>query len=101
MVLIFLKWVRSVPAGTWKIAAALALMVGASLFFWASRNYEVTAPNWDGMVRGIAYNPSHIFTVRDHKRKISPEQIDRDLAQLSQLTSHVRTYTVDDGMNRV
>jgi exo-beta-1,3-glucanase (GH17 family)/cellulose synthase/poly-beta-1,6-N-acetylglucosamine synthase-like glycosyltransferase len=101
MVLIFLNWVRSVPAGTWKIAAALALMVGASLFFWASRNYEVTAPNWDGMVRGIAYNPSHIFTVRDHKKKISPEQIDRDLAQLSQLTSHVRTYTVDDGMNRV
>jgi exo-beta-1,3-glucanase (GH17 family)/cellulose synthase/poly-beta-1,6-N-acetylglucosamine synthase-like glycosyltransferase len=97
----FLTWVRSIPSGTWKIAAALVLMVGASLFFWASRNYEVTAPNWDGMVRGITYNPSHIFTVHDHKKKVSPARIDHDLSQLSQLTSHIRTYTVDDGMNRV
>ena len=97
----FLRWVRSVPGGTWKIAAALALMVGATLLFWASRNYEVIAPNWDGLVRGITYNPSHIFTEHDHEKKVSPERIDHDLAQLSQLTGHVRTYTVDQGMDRV
>jgi exo-beta-1,3-glucanase (GH17 family)/cellulose synthase/poly-beta-1,6-N-acetylglucosamine synthase-like glycosyltransferase len=97
----FLRWVRSVPGGTWKIAAALVLMVGATLFFWASRDYEVIAPNWDGLVRGITYNPSHMFTGHEHKKKVSPERIDHDLAQLSQLTAHVRTYTVDNGMDRV
>jgi exo-beta-1,3-glucanase (GH17 family)/cellulose synthase/poly-beta-1,6-N-acetylglucosamine synthase-like glycosyltransferase len=42
-----------------------------------------------------------MFTEHDHKKKVSPERIDHDLAQLSQLTAHVRTYTVDDGMDRV
>ena len=32
---------------------------------------------------------------------VTPEQIDRDLAQLSQLTGHIRTYTVDGGMDKV
>ena len=97
----FLTWVRSVPGGTWKIAAALTLVLGATLLFWASLDYEVIAPNWDGLVRGIAYNPSHIFSQRDHDKEVSPERIDRDLAQLSQLTAHIRTYTVDNGMDRV
>ena len=97
----FLKWVRSVPGGTWKIAAALGLVLGATLLFWASRDYEVIAPNWDGLVRGITYSPSHMFSPRDQDKDVSPERIDRDLKQLSQLTGHVRTYTVDHGMDRV
>src|SRR5581483_9328654 len=32
---------------------------------------------------------------------VSPEQIDRDLRQLSAITSHIRTYTVTGGMDRV
>ncbi len=97
----FLKWVRSVPGGTWKIAAALGLVLGATLLFWASRDYEVIAPNWDGLVRGITYSPSHMFSQRDHEKDVTPEHIDRDLKQLSQLTAHIRTYTVDEGMDRV
>jgi exo-beta-1,3-glucanase (GH17 family)/cellulose synthase/poly-beta-1,6-N-acetylglucosamine synthase-like glycosyltransferase len=97
----FLNWIRSVPGGTWKIAAALALVLTATLLFWASRDYEVIAPNWDGLVRGITYNPSHMFSQRDHKKDISPARIDHDLKQLSQLTAHIRTYTVDHGMDRV
>ena len=42
-----------------------------------------SAPEWDGQVRGIAYNPSHLFTPATSKN-VTPEQIDRDLAQLSQ-----------------
>jgi exo-beta-1,3-glucanase (GH17 family)/cellulose synthase/poly-beta-1,6-N-acetylglucosamine synthase-like glycosyltransferase len=97
----FLNWVRSVPGGTWKIAAALVLVLGATLLFWASRDYEVIAPNWDGLVRGITYNPSHMFSQRDHEKDVSPARIDHDLKQLSQLTAHIRTYTVDKGMDRV
>ena len=97
----FLNWVRSVPGGTWRIAAALVLVLGATLLFWASRDYEVIAPDWDGLVRGVAYEPSHTFSMYDLKKNVSPERIDRDVARLSGLTSHIRTYTVANGLDRV
>ncbi len=86
--------------GRLRILFALAMMLGASVLFWASRDYSVVAPNWDGQVRGIAYTPSHVYS--DTARKnVTPEQIDRDLTQLSQITGHIRTYTVADGMDKV
>jgi exo-beta-1,3-glucanase (GH17 family)/cellulose synthase/poly-beta-1,6-N-acetylglucosamine synthase-like glycosyltransferase len=89
-----------VSGGQIRIAIALGLVVCASALFWISRDRQVTAPDWDGQVRGIAYNPSHVFTERQLKN-IAPEQIDRDLSQLSKLTGHIRTYTVAGGMDRV
>ena len=41
-----------ISGGTVRIALALAFVVGASFLFWASRDYAVIAPNWDGFVRG-------------------------------------------------
>ena len=73
---------------------------GRDGLFWASRDYTVVAPDWDGQVRGIAYNPSHLFRARDQQH-VTPEQIDRDLRQLSRITGHIRTYTVDGGMDKV
>src|ERR1700744_3894923 len=96
----FLKWVRTIPGGTLRIAIALTLVVGATVLFWASRDYEVIAPNWDGLVRGIAYEPSHLYSSSD-REEISPERLDRDMQQLSQITTHIRTYTVDGGMDKV
>src|ERR1700744_2646347 len=96
----FLKCVRPIPGGTLRIALALTLVVGATVLFWASRDYEVIAPNWDGLVRGIAYNPSHMFSESD-KEEVSPARIDKDMQQLSQITTHIRTYTVDGGMDKV
>jgi exo-beta-1,3-glucanase (GH17 family)/cellulose synthase/poly-beta-1,6-N-acetylglucosamine synthase-like glycosyltransferase len=95
-----LRRVSGVSGGTVRIALALLLVVGASVLFWASRDYAVIAPDWDGQVRGISYQPSHLFTEKDHEWT-SPEQIDRDMAQISQLTAHVRTYTVSNGLDRV
>ncbi|HKD22292.1 MAG TPA: hypothetical protein VKB71_09770, partial [Rhizomicrobium sp.] len=83
-----------------RIALALALVIGASFLFWASRDYAVIAPNWDGFVRGISYTPSHNFTEKDHEFT-SPEQIDSDMKQIAQLTGHVRTYTVANGLDRL
>ncbi len=57
------KWFAAIPGGTLRIAIALVLVVGASALFWASRDYKVIAPDWDGQVRGITYNPSHLFTL--------------------------------------
>ncbi len=94
------KWRRRISGGTVRIALALGLLVGASILFWASRDYAVIAPNWDGQVRGITYSPSHVFSEKD-REWTSPEQIDRDMQQLSQLTGHIRTYTVANGLDRV
>ena len=95
-------WLRArhLGGGRPRIALALFLVVAASVLFWASRDYTIAAPDWDGQVRGIAYSPSHTFT--DHDRlNITPEQIDRDMAQLAQITGHIRTYTVAGGMDKV
>jgi exo-beta-1,3-glucanase (GH17 family)/cellulose synthase/poly-beta-1,6-N-acetylglucosamine synthase-like glycosyltransferase len=86
--------------GTLRIAVALFLVVGASALFWASRDYTVVAPDWDGLVRGVTYNPSHIFSERESKQ-VSPERITADMAQLSRITGHVRTYTVSGGLDKV
>jgi cellulose synthase/poly-beta-1,6-N-acetylglucosamine synthase-like glycosyltransferase/exo-beta-1,3-glucanase (GH17 family) len=86
--------------GALRIAIALTLVVGASALFWASRDYAVIAPDWDGQVRGISYTPSHLFSQKDHEWT-SPEQIDRDMAQIAQITGHVRTYSVGSGLDRV
>ncbi len=94
------SWTSRHLGGRLRIALALAMVVGASALFWTSRDRMVQAPEWDGQVRGIAYNPSHTFTMRQNK-EISPERIDADLAQLSHLTGHIRTYTVDGGMDKV
>src|SRR4051812_232535 len=87
-------------SGRFRIFLALAMVLSASVLFWASRDYAVIAPEWDGQVRGIAYSPSGNFNENDDKN-VTPEHIDRDLAQLSQITGHIRTYTVDGGMDKV
>src|SRR5436305_5457797 len=83
-----------------RIALALVLVVGASVLFWASRDYAVIAPDWDGQVRGLDYSPSHTFSLSDLK-KVSAEHLDTDMAEISQITNHIRTYTVAGGMDRV
>jgi len=94
------KWLRAIPRGQARIAIALLLVVSASALFWASRDYQVIAPDWDGLVRGISYSPSHLFTEKQHET-IAPGRIDSDMKQLSQLTGRIRTYTVANGLDRV
>ncbi|HJR54995.1 MAG TPA: hypothetical protein VJ798_00310, partial [Rhizomicrobium sp.] len=71
--------------GQLRIAIALVLVVGASALFWFSRDASVSAPDWDGQVRGVAYTPSHMYN-EDQLKNVTPAQIDRDLQQLSSLT---------------
>ncbi len=93
-------WRGRVSGGALRIAVALFLVVSASALFWASRDYTVVAPDWDGLVRGVTYYPSHTYTSYQLKH-ISPERINADMAQLSRVTGHVRTYTVNYGLDKV
>jgi exo-beta-1,3-glucanase (GH17 family)/cellulose synthase/poly-beta-1,6-N-acetylglucosamine synthase-like glycosyltransferase len=96
-----LEQVRRPSRGAVRITFALILVVGASVLFWASRDYAVIAPDWDGQVRGLAYSPSHTYTPPQVHKIVSPERIDEDMAAIAQVTNRVRTYTVADGMERV
>jgi len=50
----------------------------------------------------VSYAPFHgAQSPLDLSTKIPPAQIDRDLAQLSQLSDCVRTYSVDFGLDRI
>jgi exo-beta-1,3-glucanase (GH17 family)/cellulose synthase/poly-beta-1,6-N-acetylglucosamine synthase-like glycosyltransferase len=86
--------------GALRIAIALFLVVGASALFWASRDYTVVAPDWNGLVRGVTYYPSHTYT-SDQLKHVPPERIEADMAQLSRFTGHLRTYTVNYGLDKV
>ena len=82
------------------LALALVLVVGGSALFWASRDYTVSAPEWDGQVRGIAYNPSRLFAESD-QRHVSPDHIARDMEQLSPgLREGIRTLEVVEELYR-
>jgi exo-beta-1,3-glucanase (GH17 family)/cellulose synthase/poly-beta-1,6-N-acetylglucosamine synthase-like glycosyltransferase len=96
----FAAWRRNISGGRMRIAIALFLVVAGSALFWASRDYAVIAPDWDGKVGGLAYSPSHTFTEKDHELT-PPEVIDADMAQLAPITGHIRTYTVSNGQDRV
>ncbi len=89
-----------ISGGTLRIALALLLVVGGSALFWASRDYTVIAPDWDGLVRGVTYYPSHTYDSYQLKH-VSPERIDSDMRQLSRFTGHIRTYTVNYGLDKV
>src|ERR1700691_122300 len=94
-------WRQKLSGGKIRIALALLLVVSASVLFWASQDYAVIAPDWDGQVRGIAYEPSHQYTRKANHDWTTPEQIDRDLTQVARITGRVRTYTVSDGLDRI
>ncbi|MGI0018110.1 MAG: beta-(1-3)-glucosyl transferase, partial [Nitrosotalea sp.] len=79
---------------------ALLLVVGASVLFWASRDYAVIAPDLDGQIRGLSYSPSHLYTGAD-QAETSAERINADMAQLEDYTGRIRTYTVQGGMAQV
>jgi exo-beta-1,3-glucanase (GH17 family)/cellulose synthase/poly-beta-1,6-N-acetylglucosamine synthase-like glycosyltransferase len=96
----FVNQMNRPSRGAIRITLSLMLVIGASVLFWASRDYAVIAPDWEGQVRGLAYSPSHTFSSTDHKL-VTPERIDEDMAQIAQITNRVRTYTVADGMERV
>ena len=95
-----LRALLPLSGGELRIAIALLLVVGASVLFWASRADTVSAPDWDGQVRGVAYSPSRMWSERQMK-DVSVAHLERDMEQLSHVTGRVRTYTVAGGMDKV
>ncbi len=73
----------------------------ASVAFWSSLDRPLTAPDWKGEIRGLAYSPSGLYSESGKDNDVTDELIRRDLAQLSKMTKRVRTYTVDFNHDRI
>lgn len=68
---------------------------------WSSFDRPLSAPNWQGDIRGLAYNPSSIYTDAQRREGYPEALIDADLEQLSTVANRVRTYAVDPGLDLV
>ncbi len=77
------------------VVTALALTTS-----WFLLDQPVAAPDWQKPFRGLSYNPSHMWTDEDHQ-VITEERLRSDFKQISKLTSHIRTYSVSRGLERV
>jgi len=84
-----------------RILIALLVVCVGSAAFWASLDHRIEAPDWQGQFKGVSYSPSHLYTEEEKDHKLTDEMIRRDLAQLSQVTKRIRTYTVDHGQDRI
>jgi hypothetical protein len=85
--------------GPLRIGLALAMMLAASVLYWASRDYAVVAPDWTARCAASPI-PRATSTPTTISITSRPEQIDRDLSQLSRVTGRVRTYTVAGAWTR-
>ncbi|HQQ62588.1 MAG TPA: glycosyltransferase [Pseudomonadales bacterium] len=72
------------------IVSIAAISAGAWSFF----NRPMSAPDWPATISGFAYSPFR--SGQDPAKDIYPseDEIRADLAQLSQQTRHIRTYSV-------
>ena len=84
-----------------KILIALLAVCLGSAAFWASFDQPLAAPDWNGKLGGISYNPSGIFDKKTFNSPVPESVIREDMKQLSTVTNRVRTYSVARGLDRV
>jgi len=66
---------------------ALLLVCAASAALWASLDRPIIAPNFTGVLKGVAYTPSHLYTEVQKDEVITDELIASDLKQISKIAS--------------
>ncbi len=80
---------------------ALLLVCAASAALWASFDRPIAAPNWTGLLKGVAYTPSHLYTEVQKDENITDELIMGDLEKLSKISTRVRTYSTRNNQDRI
>ena len=77
---------------------ALGITAAASFGVWDVTNRPVSVPNYTGDVSGVAFSPFHRGETPEAHQVPTAKEIRQDLAQVSQITGRIRTYTVEGGM---
>ena len=79
----------------------LILLVLANLAFWAYLNQPQNAREWDGTMMGLSFNPMRRH--HDPFKKHYPNQweIEEDIALLENKAHAIRTYSVNNGFDKI
>ncbi|MBI1260726.1 MAG: glycosyltransferase [Rhizobiales bacterium] len=79
----------------------LPVVIIANLAIWAAFNQPYDAEAWTGEIVGLSYSPFR--QGQDPNRGIYPqkEEIDADMALLSQTAQAIRTYSVSHGQENI
>ena len=87
-----------------RILFALLVVCVAAAAVWAVRDQPLFAPNWSAKLDGVSYNPSHLYQMPSQlpggPRELE-DIIRGDLKHLGKVTTRIRTYSVNDGLDRV
>ena len=81
-----------------RILSVLALVLAVNLAIWASVNPSVSERAWGGVINGLSYSG---YMKGDADNRLSDAEIDAHMAALEGHTTSVRTYGVDDGLDRI
>jgi exo-beta-1,3-glucanase (GH17 family)/glycosyltransferase involved in cell wall biosynthesis len=81
-----------------RTALIIVLVLAANLAVWALVNRGASERPWGGLINGLSYSG---YQEGDTANKFSDETIDRDMAFLTQHVSAIRTYGVNDGLDRI
>jgi len=84
-----------------RIVSAVALVAAGSVWFWASFDRPLLAPDWKGVIRGVSYSPSAMYSEAEKDATLSDAKMRHDFALLSKVTNRIRTYEVGGGRDRV
>jgi exo-beta-1,3-glucanase (GH17 family)/cellulose synthase/poly-beta-1,6-N-acetylglucosamine synthase-like glycosyltransferase len=93
--------VETFLSGQMRILLALLLASACAAGLWASFDRPLQSPDWVHGLKGVAYNPSGIYSESQRKRGYPEAAIREDLKQLAAITRRIRTYSVDPGLDRV
>jgi cellulose synthase/poly-beta-1,6-N-acetylglucosamine synthase-like glycosyltransferase/exo-beta-1,3-glucanase (GH17 family) len=75
-----------------------ALVLLANFAVWALVNQSVSERAWGGVINGMSYSG---YQAGDADSRLTDEDIDRDMATLAGQTAAIRTYSVNDGLDRI
>ncbi|MCK8783668.1 glycosyltransferase [Roseomonas sp. NAR14] len=79
----------------------LLLVAAAHLGGWWALNRPVAMPDFRGQVNGLAFAPYQRGQSAESDDWPTTGQIDSDLRRVAPLTRHIRTYTVQNGFDRI
>jgi exo-beta-1,3-glucanase (GH17 family)/cellulose synthase/poly-beta-1,6-N-acetylglucosamine synthase-like glycosyltransferase len=74
---------------------AVGLAAAASFGVWDAANQKVPMPAYAGDVGGVAFSPYHRGETPEAHQYPTDAQISSDLAKASEITGHIRTYSLE------
>ena len=85
----------------WSGLVVAAVFAGLTYAFWALANQPAAEPAWPTRIQGFAFSPYRDGQDAIRGDRLTPAQIDADLALLAGRTNAVRTYSTTDGLDQV